>query len=124
MLKIQCRECLQYSLMMSYTSKSMRGSSGSVPFITLSFYPMSFPSIPCRSGINLAGLLKQHLLVEDHALLSTAALLILHIRQHRINPATGTGSREARMLETTLTTIVSPYLQVVVTMEYNGSQCQ
>ena len=78
-------------------SEFMRCSTGSIPFITLSFYQLSFPAIPCCIGITLVGLLKHHHLIEDN--LSTVALLILHIWQHRINPATGISSREAMMLE-------------------------
>ena len=62
----------------------------------------AFPSIPCCSGMTLDGLLKEHPLVEDHlstALLFITALIILHVWQHRNNPATGTDSREAMMLE-------------------------
>ena len=33
-------------------------------FTTLSFYPFSFPSIPCCSDITLTGFLKHHHLIE------------------------------------------------------------
>lgn len=64
-----------------------------IPFTTLLFYPFSFLSISHT-------LLKQHPLFKDH--MSTVAVLILHIRQHRSND-------------------VRPDLQVVVTMDYSGS---